>query len=609
MEKKFVIFPLLIWVCAVLVLYCAFFLPTRLVLRSDSPSLQRVEVECVWKEGRTKTEPFEFYVPLNKAQEHSIVLKRFLPDRLILKPFPESSASAIRSVEVIRFGIFRRTYGPFPEGAKTMELSCSGGGVFVSGPVVFLLFLLLGGCAAHLWFELRCRWLERLFRERRNDVLCIAFLLLYFFLTNLLMYYQNPGDDWKFQCLGAYGVSSLPEGMRMRWDTWGARVLYDGLLAVTCHASPLYFFCGAMAVFSGIALLLPALMRKGTEGETGRRIFLPALVFYLFFPFNVLVSSGWQATMVNYGLPLLLLFPLLFCIRDCLIGRRTPVPLGMLGVVCALFLCNSELVCLSVGLLSGGTLLFCLLRRERRFPVWISANLLIAAGSFAYIAVCPGNALRTVVEISRGVPAILELTLVQKALLGIFSTLFYLNHCNMLWIVLLILTAMAVWRRRNSPLLRALACLPLMTVLLSMNMPTELLGETLISRIADLRHSGTFLMLAGMQSLSLVVLLFCLVLSQKRPLEGGLAAGGVLIALATRMATGMTPVVYTSGERTFLFAYFGFLLVCLFLFDRIQETLSAENRRALFLTLALFGGILALKVLCVGLLNCIRFSF
>ena len=127
MEKKFVIFPLLIWVCAVLVLYCAFFLPTRLVLRSDSPSLQRVEVECVWKEGRTKTEPFEFYVPLNKAQEHSIVLKRFLPDRLILKPFPESSASAIRSVEVIRFGIFRRIYGPFPEGAKTMELSCSGG--------------------------------------------------------------------------------------------------------------------------------------------------------------------------------------------------------------------------------------------------------------------------------------------------------------------------------------------------------------------------------------------------------------------------------------------------------------------------------------------------
>ena len=83
----------------------------------------------------------------------------------------------------------------------------------------------------------------------------------------------------------------------------------------------------------------------------------------------------------------------------------------------------------------------------------------------------------------------------------------------------------------------------------------------------------------------------------------------MLIALATRMATGMTPVVYTSGERTFLFAYFGFLLVCLFLFDRIQETLSAENRRALFLTLALFGGILALKVLCVGLLNCIRFSF
>ena len=599
MGNKFVILPLLLWCCAVLALYCAFFLPTELVVKTGSNELKQLRVECVRADGSSRLSVFDFHTPLNLPQEQRMAIKRLFPERLLLKTVPESAADSIRSMEVIRFGVIRRTF----EG--TLTLPCSGGSLFFSVPVCFLLLLLFGGAAAHIYFETRHHWMERRFRERRRSFLASAFVLSCFFFTNLLMYYQNPGDDWKFQCLGAYGLSRLPEVIRMRWETWGARVLFDALLSVSCSVSPLFFFCGIMIVLSGIVFLLPRLMRGRTDGSGE---LLPAGILFLLFPLNVLVTSGWQATMVNYALPLFLLFPLLFCIRNVFEGKKSSVPLGVTGLVCALFLCNSELVCLTIGLLSGGTLVFCLFRREKP-PVWIPANLLIAAGSLGYIFLCPGNALRSAVEVSRGVQEIVNLNLIQKGMLGVFSSLFYLNHCNMLWIFLLMLTAAAVWMEWRHPVPRLIACLPLMVVLLSMNMPVDLLDERLIGQIADLRHSGSFLMLAGLQSLSLAALLTALVLSRRTLFSGCVLAGGLLIALAPRMATGMTPVVYTSGERTYLFSYFGFLLLSIFLFDRVSAGISGENRRALFLIVTVFALVLSLKVFCVGILNCVRFAF
>ncbi len=598
MRNKFILFPILVWICAMVVLYCAFFLPTELILKTDSNALKHLEVESIWKDGRAKRTSFEFYTPLDLPQEQLLAIKRLFPDRLILKAFPQSAESSIRSAEVIRFGVIRRTF------RNTMDLSCSGGSLFISVPICFLLLLLIGGGIGHIYLESRYHWLERLYRERRSLFLTFVFLFAYFFFTNLLMYYQNPGDDWKFQCLGAYGFSELPEVIRMRWETWGARLLLDGLFSQLAAMSPLYFFCGIMVVLLSLVVLLSRLMRGKNPAEG----LLPAGVLFLLFPFNVLTTAGWQSTMMFYAVPLLLLFPLLFCIQDRIVGRRTPLWIGCLSLLCACFLCNMEQVCLAVVLLSGGFLVYCLFRREK-IPFWIPANLLIGIGSLCYIFLCPGNALRSAVEVSRGVRGILDLNLIQKGMLGVYSSLFYLNHCNMLWIFLLILTAVAVWMERKGAVPRMIACLPLMVVLLSMNMPVDLLDEHLIAQIADLRHSGSFLMLAGMQSFSLAALLVSMFLTQRRFGNGCLLAGGVLIALSVRMATGMTPVVYTSGERTYLFSYFGFLLISIFLFDRISARLSGENRKALFLIITVFALILALKVFCVGILNCVRFAF
>ena len=205
MRNKFILFPILVWICAMVVLYCAFFLPTELILKTDSNALKHLEVESIWKDGRAKRTSFEFYTPLDLPQEQRLAIKRLFPDRLILKAFPQSAESSIRSAEVIRFGVIRRTF------RNTMDLSCSGGSLFISVPICFLLLLLIGGGIGHIYLESRYHWLERLYRERRGLFLTFAFLFAYFFFTNLLMYYQNPGDDWKFQCLGAYGFSELPE--------------------------------------------------------------------------------------------------------------------------------------------------------------------------------------------------------------------------------------------------------------------------------------------------------------------------------------------------------------------------------------------------------------
>ena len=152
MGNRFVIFPLLLWISAVFLLYCAFFLPTELVLKTDSNALKRLEVESIWKNGRTRQSSFDFYTPLNLPQKQRLVIKCLFPDRLVLKAFPASAVSSVRSVEVIRCGVFRRTF------RNTMELPCSGGSLFFSAPICFLLILLFGGCAAHLFLENRGRY-------------------------------------------------------------------------------------------------------------------------------------------------------------------------------------------------------------------------------------------------------------------------------------------------------------------------------------------------------------------------------------------------------------------------------------------------------------------
>ena len=598
MKKIFLYLPLLIWFCAVLILYCAFFLPLELIVKVDSNALKQLAVENVRKDGRTKTAVFDFYTPLDLPQEQRLVIKRLFPDRLVLKAIPENAESSIRSIELIRFGLIKRSF------ERTLDLPCSGGSLFFSWPLLFLLILLASGSLVYFYFESKYHWLECTLKERRPLFLTSAFLLVYFFFTNLLMYYQNPGDDWKFQCLGAYGFSKLPDVMQMRWQTWGVRILIDAFVSVVCSVSPLYFFCGIMLVIMGLVFFVSRLLR----GNNPDRCLLPVGLLFLLFPFNVLTTAGWQSTMCFYALLLLLLFPLFFCIKDVLTGRDTPFWIGGLSFLCAFFLCNMELVCLSVILLTAGILIYCLLCKCRP-SIWIPLNLLVGFLSLCCIFLCPGNKFRAAVEVSRGVSEILNLTLVQKGMLGAFSTLFYLNHCNMLWMFLLISIAVVIWLGYKNPVIRVIACFPLMVVLFSMNMPADLLDERLIAQIADFRRLGTFQMLAAMQMLSLFAILFLLILTQKNMRSGCVLAAGFLIALATRMAMGMTPAVYTSGERSFLYCYFGFLLAAVFLFDRISGTVSGENRRALHLTVTVFVLFLALKVFCVGILNCIRFSF
>ena len=91
MRNKFILFPILVWICAMVVLYCAFFLPTELILQTDSNALKHLEVESIWKDGRAKRTSFEFYTPLDLPQEQRLAIKRLFPDRLILKAFPQSA--------------------------------------------------------------------------------------------------------------------------------------------------------------------------------------------------------------------------------------------------------------------------------------------------------------------------------------------------------------------------------------------------------------------------------------------------------------------------------------------------------------------------------------
>lgn len=439
-------------------------------------------------------------------------------------------------------------------------------------------------------------------KDRR--ALCAAALLA-LLLVQLAMHLNCDSliyDDWYFRDAAESG-QSLFSFLSTRWQTWSSRLIIEALLCVTTRSVWLWRILDSL----NMVLMAYALCRLANAEKRPGMLALAGLLVTTI-PFAVLRSTGWQATGMNYYVPLACALTACIPLADALWGRKTPTALAVFAVLGAVLGANQEQ---TAALIFGahvvlGAALAIRNRREKAAnrpsaAVWLV--LTVACAELAMHLLAPGNAVRAAESVATvNLRDYGQFTLIDKLDIGLTSTTALLMYTwNPVVAACGAVVLATVFARRRGWAVGLMAGLTAAFVLrafltnaaagLSGNAPfARMLDYTLLYGPDGVDDPARWAMLAativtlGMMALSLYLSI------GHRPLA---AAAAFIFALgfATRLVMGFSPTVVESGERTLLPFYGAMMLAALLcLRDVKAEGGSGKPIAAAYILCAVLAG-------------------
>ena len=419
--------------------------------------------------------------------------------------------------------------------------------------------------------------MEEILKKKKRE-LAVPLILFFFLFLHLVMHMNCDtifADDWTFmQALN--GDQNLISYALERWQTWSSRFLIEGVLVLTTHSIRLWRVLDSLIM----VLMTYSLARLAGCDRRPAGVILSGLMT-ISIPFQILRSTGWQASSLNYYWPLALGLFAAIPLADGLRNRKTEGGIAVLSVPAALFAANAEQI--AAGLFGAYLVFGCVLWfRERKIRPLLPVIFLLVTVELLLILSCPGNAVRAQRSASFvNLRDYGQFSLIDKLSIGLTSTtsllLFYWNP--LLWIFGTGVLAKCIADRRGAAACLA-AALPL---LFAGTLPLLRQVDFLSDHIG---RFGTYVLQAGpaqigndgqLQMLFAVVLLLELMAFSgmfalgKRPAAGAF----VLIfglGLAMRMAVSFSPTVVESGERTLLPLYGCMMLCVLLVTDEMEKS-------------------------------------
>ncbi len=353
-----------------------------------------------------------------------------------------------------------------------------------------------------------------------------------------------------------------PEWLLSRYREWSSRLLIEAWLPALCRHVWLFkglTFC--------VGLLIPWLLaRLVVERPEDRPRVYGVCFLYGMLPMG---SAGWVTTIVNYYY---VLFALLAAVWLARYGRSAASLAAL--VVTALYAANHEQGCLI--LLGAMGAVSCLGAGNRRtFGV-----LALACASLLFIATAPGNELRYYSEVKSWFPNFLELSFPYKIYLGFSSTLFHYvlaPHPASLFLLLCIFLCRTGSAGKSLLLAVGVFLIQLLCMFLVVGGPgvAFVRGHPVyLSDFSSVTFLGGISLLAAIGALIFVCASLCRIFSDRASLFRAffiLAAG-----LGTRMLMGLSPTLFISSSRTFLFCDFALLALSLMLLARCDAAGKAR---------------------------------
>lgn len=380
-------------------------------------------------------------------------------------------------------------------------------------------------------------------------------------LVHLFLPTNRADDAWFMQILA--GELATPQNwlrfLVERYQTWSSRVVIEGLLILFVRFPILWRVSNA-----AVCILFTVALNRlwNPEGDQKKNWIL--FVSFFFFPIGVFYEVGYVATTLNY------LWPLCACLWamtppiKLFFGRHVAAWEYAVAAVALLFAAFSEQACavlLAVCLASVCCMIF-----NRRIEVYSLAGVLICALMLVYTFTCPGNQNRVQLEMAANFPEFSDFSLLQRLEIG-FSSMMRAAFLtpNVFVAGFCLLLAAAVFKMRRSICTGIFSAIPFAVSLLC-----GLLGEPLEHIILPIRMLRAAVGKAGTEPtlrnpaswlpLILFVLLVLLILYALRvvirePKIYLFLAFFLAVGAASRIAMGLSPTVWASGERTCTFLY------------------------------------------------------
>lgn len=362
------------------------------------------------------------------------------------------------------------------------------------------------------------------------------------------------------------------------YQTWSSR-LFIGFVAglLFDHLSvllPIYVGVSMFVLLKALSLLFVDHHFKECN------CFIGCLV--MLYPFQQLSTAGWVSTMATYFGPVAFGFLALVPIKKIYSDRKFTTWEYILYALSLIYGANVEQMMIVI--LISYLVAFVYFLYHKKHYVYCCLLLALSIGSCLLIILCPGNYNRKGLETARQFPTYGMLNGIDKADIGMFTTLkWLLFDSNLFVICICLLMTILIWKKYNDGLLRALSMLPVFITVclgplrgvLTVMYPfiTSLTEEISYYGLVTTENRGDALALGRYAVMGITIAVICLEVFMLLQNYEELIVAVILLAAGTasRVAMGFSPTIYASNTRTFAVMGFSVIAVGVLIYAKNVE--------------------------------------
>lgn len=376
-----------------------------------------------------------------------------------------------------------------------------------------------------------------------------------------IMMHEPEGSDAMWFFRNQLAAFSLRDYLSMRYHTWTSRLVIEGVLVYIAQNITLWKILDYI-VWIFLVWALTGLFPKEKRETAGIII----VGIFLIYPIWDLRSAGWIATTLNYTWPLAFGAFALHGTANAFYGKRTPVWLGALYALAAVYGANMEQMCAVLLGVNSLAILWFIYEKKSWKTYWqVLLCWLIAAAEFIFIMTCPGNEARKIKETISWFPHYESLNIIDKACMGLLDTIRYLlTSGNLMFLAFTVFLAVLVFLKSKNVFHRSAAVFPaainVMCVFFRDMLKRQFpIFEKQLKESAYIDGRNYYKAENYIMTIVAFLIIGCLLVSVIVICDSVFELVSQLVllalALATRVIMGFTPTIYVSQERTFLFLY------------------------------------------------------
>ncbi|WP_143457215.1 hypothetical protein [Ligilactobacillus salivarius] len=334
----------------------------------------------------------------------------------------------------------------------------------------------------------------------------------------------------------------------------------------------------------------------------------------LIYPFNILSSAGWIATMTTYYWPLVFFYVAIKPVFYYLNNKKINKKLYFFATLGIIYSANNEQMMIGLFILYTTVIVYMVITKFKiHIYVYIQYFLVIISGIF--IMTTPGNSVRKTLEIGTWMPSFVMMNNIDKFQLGYTSTITGLLTIPSVEVILLsILLIIIAFAERKNIFEKILASVPLL-ICSFFGLPSNIWLK-LYPNLDNINKSvtdGTFMyglidfsnyfdknifveyIILGIFTLSLFTSIVIMISNRNyKVLGGALFVGGML----SRILMGFSPTIWASGDRTYGFLYGCISIIIIMLMKDFVDSSKSKNKDAIAVAVVLvaFVNILSLSL-------------